>query len=108
MNEDMNARKLGTASQRSQFYSCRLPAACLKRSPDTATPGKVWLFQRSVIESGHSICNRNQIMTGLKFLFQVMLQRLDLVHEIYHLGKAEPVSHDPGHIASLAKRFLGA
>ena len=89
MIEDMNARKLGPASQRSHIYSCRLFAAYLKRSPDTATPDEVRLFQLSLIETGHSICNRNRIMTGLKFLFRVTLRRLDLVNEIYHLREPQ-------------------
>lgn len=93
MIEDMNARKLGPASQRSHIYSCRLFAAYLKRSPDTATPDEVRLFQLSLIESGHSICNRNRIMTGLKFLFRVTLRRLDLVNEIYHLREPQKLPH---------------
>jgi integrase/recombinase XerD len=32
---------------------------------------------------GVSICNRNRIMTGLRFLFRVTLRRLDLAAEIY-------------------------
>ena len=32
-----------------------------------------------------SICTRNVIMTGLRFLFRVTLRRLDLAAEMYHL-----------------------
>jgi integrase/recombinase XerD len=32
-----------------------------------------------------SICNRNRIMTGVKFLLRVTLRRLDLAAEIYHI-----------------------
>jgi len=46
-------------------------AAWLKRSPDTATPDEVRGFQLHLIESGTSICNRNRIMTGVRFLFRV-------------------------------------
>ena len=42
-------------------------------------------------ETGVSICNRNRIMTGLRFLFRVTLRRLDLATEIYHIR--EPHSH---------------
>jgi site-specific recombinase XerD len=42
-----------------------------------------------LIESGTSICTRNQTMTGVKFLFRVTLRRHDLVEEIFHLK--EPV-----------------
>jgi integrase len=46
-------------------------------------------FQQHLIESGVSICTRNQTMTGVKFLFRVTLRRHDLVAEIFHLK--EPV-----------------
>jgi integrase/recombinase XerD len=36
----------------------------LKRSPATATPDDVRLFQLDLIESGLSIPNRNRIMSG--------------------------------------------
>ena len=75
MIEDMNARKLGAHSQRSHIYSCRRLAAFLKRSPDTATPDDVRRFQLHLAETGMSICNRNRIMTGVKFLFRVTLPR---------------------------------
>ena len=69
MIEDMAARKLNPHTQRSHIYSCKRFAACLKRSPDTATPDEVRRFQLHLIESGSSICNRNRIMTGVRFLF---------------------------------------
>jgi site-specific recombinase XerD len=42
-------------------------------------------------ETGMSICNRNRIMTGVKFLFRVTLRRLDLVAEIYHLREPQKI-----------------
>jgi integrase/recombinase XerD len=91
MIEDMNARKLGAHSQRSHIYSCRRFAAFLKRSPDTATPDDVRRFQLHLAESGMSICNRNRIMTGVKFLLRVTLRRLDLAAEIYHLREPQKI-----------------
>jgi site-specific recombinase XerD len=91
MIEDMNARKLGAHSQRSHISSCRRFAAFLKRSPDTATPDDVRRFQLHLAETGMSICNRNRIMTGVKFLFRVTLRRLDLVAEIYHLREPQKI-----------------
>ena len=38
-----------------------------------------------------SICNRNRIMTGLRFLFRVTLRRLDLAAEIYHLREPQKI-----------------
>ena len=91
MIEDMNARKLGPHSQRSHIHSCKRFAAFLKRSPDTATAEDIRRFQLHLIEIGSSICNRNRIMTGLKFLFRVTLRRLDLAAEIYHLKEPQKI-----------------
>ena len=46
-------------------------------------------FQLHLIESGASICNRNRIMTGVRFLFRVTLRRHDLAAEIWHLKEPQ-------------------
>src|SRR6478736_2917417 len=76
MIEDMNARKLCAGTQRGHIHSCKRFAAFLKRSPDTATAEDIRRFQLHLSETGASICNRNRIMTGLRFLFRVTLRRL--------------------------------
>ena len=91
MIDDMNARKLGAHSQRSHISSCKRFAAFLKRSPDTATPDDVRRFQLHLAETGMSICNRNRIMTGVKFLFRITLRRPDLAAEIYHLREPQKI-----------------
>jgi site-specific recombinase XerD len=89
MIEDMNARKRGRHCQRAHLSSCERFAAFLQRSPETATADDVRRFQLHLAESGISICNRNRIMTGVKFLLKVTLRRHDLAAEIYHLK--EPI-----------------
>src|SRR3982075_2667972 len=89
MIEDMAARKLNPHTQRSHIQSCKRFAAWLKRSPDTATPDEIRRFQLYLIESGTSICNRNRIMTGVRFLFRVTLRRHDLAAEVYHLKEPQ-------------------
>jgi len=89
MIEDMAARKLNPNTQRGHIYSCKRFAAWLKRSPDTATPDEVRQFQLYLIESGTSICNRNRIMTGVRFLFRVTLRRHDLAAEVWHIKEPE-------------------
>jgi site-specific recombinase XerD len=42
-------------------------------------------------ETGVSICTRNSVMTGLRFLFRVTLRRLDLAAEIYHLREPQKI-----------------
>jgi integrase/recombinase XerD len=89
MIEDMSARKLGRHSQRSHLHSCERFATFLKRSPETAAADDVRRFQLHLIESGASICNRNRIMTGVKFLLRVTLRRHDLAAEIYHIKEPQ-------------------
>ena len=89
MIEDMSARNLGQATQRGHIYSCKLFAGFLKRSPDTATADDLRRFQLHLIEAGHSICNRNRIMTGVRFLFRITLRRHDLAAEIFHLKEPQ-------------------
>jgi integrase/recombinase XerD len=89
MLEDMVARKLNPHTQRSHISSCKRFAAWLKRSPDTATPDEVRRFQLYLVESGASICNRNRIMTGIRFLFRITLRRHDLAAEVWHIKEPQ-------------------
>jgi integrase/recombinase XerD len=91
MIEDMTARKLCAQTQRGHIHSCKRFAAFLKRPPDTATFEDIRLFQLHLAETGVSICNRNRIMTGLRFLLRVTLRRLDLAAEIYHLREPQKI-----------------
>jgi integrase/recombinase XerD len=91
MIEDMTARKLCAGTQTGHIRSCKRFAAFLKQSPDTATAEDIRLFQLNLAETGASICNRNRIMTGLRFLFRVTLRRLDLAAEIYHIREPQKI-----------------
>ncbi len=104
MIEDMKARQLNVHTQRSHIYSCKRFAAYLKRSPETAAADEVRAFQLYWRETGPSICNRNRIMTGLKFLFRVTLRRHDLASGIYYVREPQklPVTMSPQE----AKRLL--
>src|SRR3989440_7628555 len=91
MIEDMNARKLCAGTQRGHIRACKRFAAFLKRSPETATFEDIRQFQLHLAEIGVSICTRNVIMTGLRFLFRVTLRRLDLAAEMYHLRAPQKI-----------------
>jgi site-specific recombinase XerD len=91
MIEDMNARKLCASTQRGHILACKRFAAFLKRSPDTANLEDIRRFQLHLAETGVSICTRNRIMTGLRFLFRVTLRRLDLAEEVYHIKEPETI-----------------
>jgi integrase/recombinase XerD len=92
MIEDMTARKLCVGTQRGHIRSCKRFAAFLKRSPDTATLEDVRCFQLHLAQTDVSICNRNRIMTGLRFLFRVTLRRWDLAEEVYHIREPEKLA----------------
>ena len=98
MIEDMKARQLNRHTQRSHIYSCKRFAAYLKRSPETATADEVRAFQLYRMETGPSICNRNRIMTGVKFLFRVTLRRHDLASRSItsENRRSCPLDHEPG------------
>ena len=89
MIEDMKARKLCAGTQRGHILSCKRFAAFLKRSPDTANLEDIRRFQLHLAETDVSICNRNRITTGLRFLFRVTLRRLDLAEEVYHIREPQ-------------------
>ncbi len=91
MIEDMNARKLCAGTQKGHVRSCKQFAAFLKRSPDMATAEDIRQFQLHLSETGVSICTRNRIMTGLRFLFGVTLRRLDLAATIYHIREPQKI-----------------
>jgi integrase/recombinase XerD len=91
MTEDMVARNLGQHSRHNYLNSCARFAAFLGRSPDTATADDIRRFQLFLIEAGASICNRNRIMTGVRFLLRVTLRRHDLAAEVYHLREPQKI-----------------
>lgn len=83
--EDVQARHLGKGTLTSHVRSCKRFAAFLKACPSTATPEDIRRFQHHLAKSDLSILTRNQIMTGVKFLFRVTVRRPDLVEEIFHV-----------------------
>src|SRR5437588_6039297 len=91
MIEDMNARKLCAGTQRGHIRACKRFARFLKRSPEAATFEDIRRFQLHLAETGVSICTRNVIMTGLRFLSRVTLRRLDLAAEMYHLRAPQKI-----------------
>src|SRR5207302_3138037 len=102
MIENMNARKLGKHTQRGHNSSCKRFAAFLKRSPYTATAEDLRRFQLHFSETGLSICNRNRIMTGLRFLFR---RRGSCRRDLSPPGAAEdPSGDEPGRDTSRAGR----
>ena len=91
MIEDMVARLLQPGTQRGYIRGCLRFAAFLKRTPETATPEDIRLFQLHLAETGISICSRNQHMVGVGFLLRVTMKRPDLAEGIYYLREPKRI-----------------
>jgi site-specific recombinase XerD len=85
MIEDMRMRKLSPKTQATYIRSVRLLAVYLGRSPDTATVEELRNYQLHLVDQGTSPITLNATITGLKFFFDVTLDRSDL------MAKMKPV-----------------
>jgi site-specific recombinase XerD len=86
MLEDMRLRKLAPHTQDAYVRSVRRLAGFLRRPPDTATIEELRNFQLHLVDSGTSPITLNATITGLKFFFEVTLDRPEL------MSKMKPVS----------------
>jgi integrase/recombinase XerD len=85
MLDDMRMRKLEPKTQASYVRAVRKLAGFLGRSPDTATAEDLRRFQLHLVDQGTSPITLNATLTGLKFFFDVTLDRGELV------AKMQPV-----------------
>ena len=75
MIEDMRMRKLEHKTQEAYIRAVRKLAAFLRRSPDTATVEDLRRFQLHLVDQRTSPITLNATLTGLKFFFDVTLDR---------------------------------
>jgi integrase/recombinase XerD len=79
MIDDMRMRKLEHKTQEGYIRAvCKL-AAFLRRSPDSATIEDLRRFQLHLVDQGISPITLNATLTGLKFFFDVTLDRGELM-----------------------------
>ena len=83
MLEDMRLRKLEPRTQEAYIRAVRKLAAFLHRSPDTATVEDLRNFQLHLVDTGTSPMTLNVTQTGLRFFFDVTLQRVDLMARMH-------------------------
>ncbi|MEO6854320.1 MAG: site-specific integrase [Rhodoferax sp.] len=83
MLEDMRLRKLEPRTQEAYVRAVRKLAAYLHRSPDTATVEDLRNFQLNLVDTGASPMTLNVTLTGLRFFFDVTLERLDLMARMH-------------------------
>jgi site-specific recombinase XerD len=85
MLEDMRMRKLEPKTQSNYLRAVGRFAAFLKASPDTATAEDLRRFQMHLVDEGASPATLNGTISGLKFFFDVTLDRREL------MAKMQPV-----------------
>src|SRR5271156_5150616 len=82
MLEDMRLRKLAPHTQAGYVRAVRKLAVYLRRPPDTATVEDLRNFQRHLVDQGTSPITLNATITGLKFFFDVTLDRAELMSKM--------------------------
>ena len=83
MIEDMHMRRLAPRTQESYIRAVVKLAAFLKRSPDMATIEDLRHFQLHLVDTGTSPVTLNATITGLKFFFDVTLDRPELMARMH-------------------------
>jgi len=93
MLEDMRLRKLAPHTQASYVRAVRKLAGYLRRPPDTATVEDLRNFQLHLVDHGTSPITLNATITGLKFFFDVTLDRSELMSKMkpVHVPRTLPV-----------------
>ncbi len=103
MLEDMRLRKLEPRTQEAYIRAVRKLAAFLHRSPDTASVEDLRNFQLHLVDTGTSPMTLNVTLTGLRFFFDVTLQRLELMARMHpvKLPHRLPVVLSPQEVSRL-------
>ena len=79
MIEDMRMRKLDAKTQSSYIRAVRHFTGWLHRSPDTASVEDLRRYQLHCVDRGVSPITLNATITGLKFFFEVTVNRPELM-----------------------------
>lgn len=82
MVDDMTMRKLSPKTQRAYLLAVKKLALHLQRSPALATAEELRKFQIHLVNSGTSSTTLNASITGLRFLFGVTLDRIEVMRKM--------------------------
>ena len=82
MMEDMRLRKLPPQTQSGYIRAVRDFTVWFGRSPDRAGPEDVRLFQLHLVDKGISPISINAMQTGLRFFFDITLNRPQVMDKI--------------------------
>ena len=93
MIEDMRMRKLSPKTQAGYIRAVRQFARYLGRLPDTATVEDLRNYQLHLVDHGISPISLNAAITGLKFFFDITLDRAELMARMQpvHIPRTLPV-----------------
>ena len=83
MIDDMWLRKLSPKTQTGYIRAVRQLAGFLGRSPDSATVEELRRYQLHLVDHGISPVSLNATITGLRFFFEVTLERADLMARMH-------------------------
>ena len=110
MIDDMRMRKLQEQTQAGYIRAVRQLAAFLQRSPDTATVEDLRRFQLHLVDGGTSPITLNATITGLKFFFDVTLNRGELMAKMHpvQVPQTLPVVLNREEVARLLAATTGA
>ena len=82
MIEDMTMRKLSPKTQTAYIRAVKKLTYFVRRSPDTASAEDLRRFQLRLVADGTSRITLNATITGLKFFFEVTLDRGDVMRKM--------------------------
>ena len=103
MTDDMRMRQLSPKTQDTYLRIVREFARFLGRSPDTATVEDLRRYQLHLVDHGTSPVSLNHAITGLKFFFEVTLDRPDLMVRMHpvRVPRTLPVVLSPDEVRRL-------
>jgi integrase/recombinase XerD len=103
MLDDMRMRKFGEKTQLDYVRAVRNFTQYLGRSPDTASVEDLRNYQLHLVDHGISPASLNSAISGLKFFFNVTLDRPEAMAKMQpvHLPRKLPVILSPDEVARL-------
>ncbi len=85
MIEDMRLRKLSAKTQKAYVRAVVNLTRFLRRAPDTASTEDLRRYQLHMVEQGVTSTTLNATLTGLKFFFEVTLDRPEAMKKMHHV-----------------------
>ena len=103
MIDDMRLRKLADKTQTHYLRAVRQFAAYLGRSPDTASTEDLRNYQLHLVDQGISPVSLNAAISGLKFFFDITLDRQELMARMQpvRVPRTLPVVLSPEEVSRL-------